>query len=164
LAIVRKVAQTLETDVILRPRPGGGCVFSVEITGAEPAAASEGRGGIRKARVRNGVRVLCVDNEPAILRGLRAVLERMGAEVFTARDAGEALAQPGRFDLALVDYHLDQEDGLSLQGPLSERVGRFVIVTADSSETLARRASDMGAELVQKPIRPEILQELLTTY
>ena len=164
LAIVRKVAQTLETDVILRPRPGGGCIFSVEITGAEPAAASEGRGGIRKARVRNGVRVLCVDNEPAILRGLRAVLERMGAEVFTARDAGEALAQPGRFDLALVDYHLDQEDGLSLQGPLSERVGRFVIVTADSSETLARRASDMGAELVQKPIRPEILQELLTTY
>ncbi|MGC8536294.1 MAG: hybrid sensor histidine kinase/response regulator, partial [Rhizomicrobium sp.] len=161
LAIVRKVAHTLGTEVSLRSRPRGGCVFSVEIARADPITVEQSRPVVRTAAVRKGLRILCVDNEPAVLRGLRAVLERLGAEVFTARDAEEALALEGYFDLALVDYHLDQGDGLSLQQQLSSQVARFVIVTADSSEEVTRRASAEGVELVRKPIRPEILHALL---
>jgi signal transduction histidine kinase len=161
LAIVRKVAQTLGTEVSLRPRPHGGCVFSVEIARADPVDVERSRPVVRNIAVRKGLRVLCVDNEPAVLRGLRAVLERLGAQVFTARDGEEALAHTGHFDLALVDYHLDQGDGLSLKQRLSAQVTRFVIVTADSSEAVTRQAAATGVELVRKPIRPEVLHELL---
>lgn len=161
LAIVRKVAQTLGTEVSLRPRAGGGCVFAVEIARADPVDVERSRPVARNITVRKGLRVLCVDNEPTVLRGLRAVLERLGAQVFTARDGDEALAHTGHFDLALVDYHLDQGDGLSLQQRLRAQVTRFVIVTADSSEAVTRRAAATGVELVRKPIRPEVLHELL---
>ena len=73
LTIVRKVAQTLGTDVSLRSRRGGGCVFSVAIPRAAPTALTEVRPDFRKNSVRTGLRILCVDNEPVILRGLRAL-------------------------------------------------------------------------------------------
>ncbi len=163
LAIVRKVVEILGEQVTLHSQVGRGSVFAVSIARAAPPASADVAAPSRSGVMRPGLRVLCVDNEPAILRGLSAVLQRLGAEVHTARNAAEAVALPGDFDLALVDYHLDHGDGLSLRAPLAGRVGRFVVVTADTSDVVAIRAAQAHAELVHKPIKPQVLKALLAS-
>lgn len=160
LAIVRKIAELLGETVQLRSTVGRGSVFAFSVAKGEIAPSAAAPAGPRAA-VPRGLRVLCIDNEPTILRGMRAVLERLGAEVTTASGRDAALACEGRFDLILADYHLDHGDGLGLHEALGSRTDRFVIVTADTSEALVRDAASAGVELVRKPIRPEVLRGLL---
>jgi DNA-binding response OmpR family regulator len=61
-----------------------------------------------------------------------------------------------------VDFHLSDCDGLDLLAPLRDRVRRFVVVTADTSEAISDRVAAAGVELVHKPIRPEALKALVT--
>jgi Na+/proline symporter/signal transduction histidine kinase len=163
LSIVAKIAEILGETVSLSSRPGRGAVFRVTVapaTGRASQVASLTSGPVVPAD-RKGLRVLCVDNEPAILKGLSAALARMNAEVVTASGREEALGSKGRFDLALVDFHLSDGDGLDLLGLLRDRVRRFVVVTADTSEAVSDRVAAAGVELVHKPIRPEALKALV---
>ena len=162
LAIVQRVVELLGEAVELKSVVGRGTVFCVSVAPAELDRTSAPRVVAASLANIRGVKVLCIDNEPAILRGMAAVLQRLGAEVKTARNEEEALLFEGPFDLALVDYHLDRSVGLDLHAPLKGRVRRFVIVTADTSEAVALEAARVGAELVQKPIKPEVLKGLLS--
>ena len=61
-------------------------------------------------------RILLVDDEPDVLSICERGLTRAGYEVRTASDASQArdhLAQE-RFDLAVLDIHMPNEDGISL--------------------------------------------------
>jgi CheY-like chemotaxis protein len=160
LAIVQRVAELLGARVELKSQLSRGSMFAVSIErGASQPVALPAAPDIAPSAA--GLRVLCVDNEPAILRGLSAVLKRMGAEVQVARNAQEAANMDGVFDLALVDYHLDEGDGLALRAPLKHRVRRFVVVTADTSIDVEAAITASGAELVRKPIKPQTLKGLL---
>ena len=164
LSIVAKIAEILGETVSLSSRPGRGTVFRVTVAPATGRASQVASLTAAPATPTDckGLRVLCVDNEPAILKGLSAALVRMNMDVVTASGRDEALAAAGRFDLALVDFHLSDGDGLDLLAPLRDRVRRFVVVTADTSETVADRVAAAGVELVHKPIRPEALKALVT--
>ena len=54
-----------------------------------------------------GKRILLVDDEPLILKGLKYTLEQEGYETDSAMDGEEALAKfdAGSFDLILLDYN-----------------------------------------------------------
>ena len=166
LAIVRRVASLLGHRLDLTSEPGRGSMFSVTAPRAvaveTPAAAppSSSRGASLK-----GLRVLCVDNEPTILSGLTALLERWGATVVTASDAAGALALPGPFDAALVDLHLgDGPDGLTVVDGLRARGVRAVaLITADADEALQARATAAGAVMMPKPVRPASLKAFLSS-
>ena len=161
LAIVSRVAELLGETIDLRSDVGRGTMFSVSLAKASRPIEATVDAKDSPSTKAHALRVLCVDNEPAILSGMSAVLGRLGADVCVARNAQEALALEGAFDLALVDYHLDRAVGLDLHTPLAGRVGRFVVVTADTSEAVAEEVARAGAEIVQKPIKPEILRNLL---
>ncbi|MBU2417691.1 MAG: response regulator, partial [Alphaproteobacteria bacterium] len=111
-----------------------------------------------------GLRVLCVDNEPAILEALTALLGRWGMTPVTAPDAAAALALAGPFDAALVDLHLgDGSDGLSLVADLRARgLGHIALITADADETVPARAAAAGAALMSKPVKPAALKAFLS--
>ena len=53
-------------------------------------------------------RILCIDDEPAILRLLEVVLQRSGHDVIKAADASQALAalRSGGIDAVLLDLGL----------------------------------------------------------
>jgi CheY-like chemotaxis protein len=55
-----------------------------------------------------GVRVLCVHNDGAILNGIEALLGQWGAQVLKARNSAEAaiLCDQSSIDTVLADYHL----------------------------------------------------------
>lgn len=165
LAIVRRVANLLGHQLDLRSEAGRGSTFSVTAPRAvaveTPMAATPkpAQGASLK-----GLRVLCVDNEPAILSGLTALLERWGATVATASDAAEALASSGPVDAALVDLHLGEgPDGLTVVAGLRARgVRSIALITADADEALQARAAAAGAVMMSKPVRPASLKAFLS--
>jgi hypothetical protein len=62
-----------------------------------------------------GLRVLCVDNDGAILDGMQALLGQWGVHVLKARNSAEAtvLCDQSGVDTVLADYHLgDGVDGI----------------------------------------------------
>jgi len=167
LAIVRKVASLLGHPLALRSEPGRGSTFAVSAPLADPIAApmeiAAPADGARTPLA--GLRVLCVDNEPAILEGLVALLQRWGMQPATAADAASALRLPGPFDAALIDLHLgDGADGLSVVTALRERgVDHVGLITADPDEELPARAAAAGATLMSKPVKPAALKAFLSS-
>lgn len=102
--------------------------------------------------------VLVVDDNPANVTLLRAILERAGLRHVRAfTDSREAVAsleqQP---DLALIDLHMPHLDGYALLERLVERAaGSYlptVVLTADASPEALRRALEAGAQdFITKP-------------
>ncbi|NCG19973.1 MAG: EAL domain-containing protein [Rhodobacterales bacterium] len=67
-------------------------------------------------------RILVVDDDPLVLRSVERALLRAGHKVFCASNREEALvfAKEVVLDLALVDYALGREDGLTVMGDLRD--------------------------------------------
>jgi CheY-like chemotaxis protein len=117
-----------------------------------------------------GLRVLCVDNDPEILDGMRALLGRWGATALTAATVDEALARLGDAgdtppDVLLVDYHLhDRLDGLGVIAELRRRARRDLpaaLLTGDGSDTLKHAAREFGCAVLTKPVKPASLRAWL---
>ena len=163
LAIVRRLAALLGHRLKLTSEPQSGSTFSVTLDRAEAGEAAVESPLRAPSRLRD-MTVLCVDNEPAILSGLTALLTRWGASALTSSDAAGALMLADRADAALVDLHLgDGADGLALIEQLRARgVGRIALVTADTGEDLRPRLQALGAHLMYKPVRPAALKAFLS--
>jgi len=103
------------------------------------------------------IRVLVVDDHPAVRTGMQAMLEREPdiVVVATAATGGEAHAmwpalEGEPVDVVLVDHHLPDEDGLSLCLWLTSRAPApaVVIASATADEALALPAAVAGASAV----------------
>jgi CheY-like chemotaxis protein len=113
--------------------------------------------------------VLVIDNEPAILEGMAAMLGGWGYRVAGARDAVEALAAIDRNfvpDLIVADYHLDRDEtGDNAIHQIRARLGRdlpAIVVTADRTPELRDRLVADGFTCITKPLKPAQLRALLS--
>jgi len=101
------------------------------------------------------VRVLLVDDEPAIARVLRPALQGHDFEVITASSGMEALRELGTFgpDLILLDLGLPDIDGVELAAEMRQRTGAPIIVlSVRDAERDKIAALDNGAnDYVTKP-------------
>jgi putative two-component system response regulator len=111
-------------------------------------------------------RILLVDDEPSILRGLQRVLsdDPSGWIVSTAGSVEAALAQLRRdaIDAVVTDVNMPHQDGFALLAEmrrLPEVKGiPVIVVTGLDEEDLKRRALEMGAiDLLNKPVHPQDL-------
>ena len=95
-----------------------------------------------------GARVLVVDDEPAIVRAIRANLERRGFRVDVATRGSEALERvQARPDVVLLDLGLPDVDGLELIADIREHTAAPIIVlSAREAEREKVRAFDLGAD------------------
>jgi two-component system KDP operon response regulator KdpE len=100
-------------------------------------------------------RILCVDDEPQLLRGLRVNLEARGYDVDTAADGAAALeaAASRRPDLVLLDLGLPDMDGIDvIRGLRAWGSMPIVILSARELEPDKIAALDAGADdYVTKP-------------
>jgi len=135
----------------------------------EPAVAPMAAPVATTAGDLRGLRVLCVDNDPAILEGMRQLLGRWGLQVWVAGDLPGAVAVISGEDVEVVlaDYHLGAgADGLALLAalrPLAARPFHGVLITADHGSALELAARAAGYPLLRKPLRPASLRALLAS-
>jgi two-component system nitrogen regulation response regulator NtrX len=114
-----------------------------------------------------GFALLVVDDDSAIRRQLRGVLEDEGHRVSEAANAAEGYAavERERFDAVLLDLRMPGEHGLDALLRLRERAPDTAVVIVSGEGTLenAVKAGQRGAfDFVEKPIRdPERLLETI---
>jgi two-component system KDP operon response regulator KdpE len=100
-------------------------------------------------------RILCVDDEPQLLRGMRVNLEARGYDVDTATDGAAALdaAAAHRPDLVLLDLGLPDMDGIDeIRGLRAWGTMPIVVLSARELEPDKIAALDAGADdYVTKP-------------
>ncbi|HEY1746122.1 MAG TPA: PAS domain-containing hybrid sensor histidine kinase/response regulator [Xanthobacteraceae bacterium] len=174
LSIVERIARVLDCEVILKSKFGRGSRFSVAIPVATAAVDKPALAvvpGRSAAGSLIGTSVLCIDNEPSILDGMRVLLSGWGCRVLTATDLTTALAtlagsgvEP---DGLLVDYHLDGGNGVGVITELRRRYGRdlpAILVTADRSVQVREEARAAGVQLLNKPVKPAALRALLAQW
>jgi CheY-like chemotaxis protein len=68
--------------------------------------------------------------------------------------------------MVLMDFHLNEENGLQLIGELRKLAGsRFpaALITAERSEEVQQAAEAAGVVYMRKPVRPAILRNVLAT-
>ena len=166
LSICQRIARTLDHPLRVHSRVGSGSLFSIRV----PVGVAARQRAIPETApapdVLAGLRVLCVDNDPEILDGMRALLGRWKAVALTASTVDEALAQLAeRPDVALVDYHLhDRLDGLGVIAELRRRARRDLpaaLLTGDGSDTLKHAAREYGCAVLTKPVKPASLRAFL---
>lgn len=171
LSIVRRIARLLGHQVFVRSRFGRGSAFSVElpVSTARPTARPSVPAPAIAPVARVGTRVLVIDNEQAILDGMRSLLEGWSCEVAVARGLADAMNAAGRQppDIVLADFHLDRgQTGIEAIGALRRRLGGTIpaaLLTADRSVELRQNISSMErCALLYKPVKPAKLRALMT--
>ncbi len=110
-----------------------------------------------------GPRILLVDDDPGVLKGLRGLLSDEGFLPLEARSAAEASrlldAPEGPPDLMLLDLRMPGETGLELLARLPRPLpAPVVVLSGEASPAEAVQALKLGAtDFVEKPPSPERL-------
>ena len=83
-------------------------------------------------------RILLVDDEPLIVKGLKYSLEQEGYETESAADGEEALARffGGQFDLILLDVMLPKMDGIEVCQRIREKSNVPIIMLTAKGEDM----------------------------
>lgn len=172
LSIVERIARVLEHPIALRSQPGIGSVFTLELplASAIPAAEASPQRPSGPGASLNGLTILVIDNEPAIIEGMKLLLTGWGCTVITAGDAEAALKavqQAGVTpDIALVDYHLDGGLGIDAVMTLRWKLGKLpaALITADRSQNVRDAAHAAEMVILNKPLKPAALRAMLAQW
>jgi len=170
LATVQRLCQLMGHPLEVKSQLGKGSVFSVTVPmGVAPNKAVTTGAGLRKGGLSKnliaGLKVLCIDNDRAILTGMEAVIGRWGCEVICCRSEAEvqvAVDSGGTPDVILVDYHLD--DGLTGIALSRDLLARWqvtlpcIVISADRSEEVKAEAHGHGFMFIQKPLKAAALR------
>jgi len=171
LSICQRISRLLGHRLDTRSDVGKGSMFSISM----PVSTSELTAAPARASIPGGtdptlagLTVLCVDNDPEILAGMRALLARWQVDTLLATTVDAALEHMANApDLLLVDYHLhDRLDGLQTLDLLRQGAPDCpgALLTADGSDELKRAARERGYRVLTKPVRPASLRAFLLAY
>jgi CheY-like chemotaxis protein len=148
----------------------GGSVFSVKVpiasainhTSAVTSATPLARTPIR------GALIVCIENDAAILDGMRTLLKAWDAEVIAVTEPDAAIAAieaaGGQVTGLLVDYHLDRGNGVAAIRDIRRRFGETIpaiLITADRSPHVRAAAREDNIAVLNKPVKPASLRALL---
>ena len=170
LSIVERIARILDHRVDVISSVGKGSQFAVEVPTTTLIAASSPmqQAPCVDRRQLAGISVLCIDNDPPILDGMETLLGGWGCHLSTATDLETAIAAIAGMeispDVLLVDYHLDQGNGLAAIDTLRSRLSTdipAILITADGSLRVRREADAYGVQVLNKPVKPAALRALL---
>jgi len=172
LAIVERMAKLLGTHVTVRSVVHRGSVFSLDL----PLGSRDRPARVNLADIAAGgankldLCVAVVDDETAILDGMRVLLENWGCRVLAAA-SGEELLQlldsaPQMPDLIVSDYRLREgENGIAVIRAIQAAYGvpiPGVLISGDTAPERLREAQESGFHLLHKPVSPAKLRLLIT--
>ena len=158
LAVVYGIVKEHLGDIKVYSEVGKGTTFKVYLPTMERPAETVSTGKVEDIKTGNE-RILLVDDEAAIARLEKQMLERLGYQVtsrISSLDALEAFkANPDRFDLVITDMTMPNMTGDQLAKEINAiRPGIPIIVCTGFSERInPEKAAAMGIRgLLMKPI------------
>jgi len=170
LAISKRVANQLNHKIDVRSWPDKGSCFSIEV----PVAHGSGRPrDTRESRPsmahRENLRVLLVDDDPAVLSSTRLFLEVCGFSVDTATCGPDALARmssnPNQTDIIVADFLLPQGDaGDRVIQEIRRKAGReipAILITGDVAHMQPNHPGLKNCRFLFKPVDPDDLVRLI---
>ena len=173
LSIVRRLAHVLDHRVAIDANRGGGSCFSVTVpvvAAINYTAAVTSATPLSKASMR-GAAIVCIENDPAILDGMRTLLQGWDATVLAAADPESAItaiaalvAGGAHLTGLLVDYHLDRGNGIAAIKEIRRRFGDTIpaiLITADRSLHVRDAARLEDIAVLNKPLKPASLRALV---
>jgi CheY-like chemotaxis protein len=118
--------------------------------------------------MRNGLRILTVEDETAVARLLALVLCGPRCKVTSAADGAEALAKiaasPRPYDIVITDHQMPQLTGLEFVRQLRAQdfAGKIVVLSAFLNEENVRGYQALGVDLMlAKPFDMEELRHAI---
>jgi CheY-like chemotaxis protein len=173
LSIVERLARMLKHPIALAATESGGSMFSVTVPVAKAVnytAAVTTATPLARAPI-SGAQIACIENDPAILDGMKTLLTAWGAEIIAvtepeaAIEAIEAIENAGgKLTGLLVDYHLDRGNGVAAIREIRRRFGETIpaiLITADRSPHVRAAAREDKIAVLNKPVKPASLRALL---
>ena len=173
LSIVERIAKVLDHAIDLKSEVGRGSHFWVDAplaieTRTVPFPTPARRSDMRQLA---DMTVLCIDNDRNILEGMQTLLGGWGCTVVVAPDLTAAHLRLHELALApdglLVDYHLDDSNGIDAVVDLRGRYGSHlpaILVTADRSPRVREEARVNLIKVLNKPLKPAALRALLAQW
>ncbi|MBX3597239.1 MAG: response regulator [Rhizobiaceae bacterium] len=173
LAIVWRMADTLGYRITLNSRLDEGTIFHLDIPSQLIVATEKAPSESETERSRNyglfGAKVLLIENDPDVATAMEALLQSWKCVVRTASTTEDAVGELKDTtwipDIVIADQHLDRGDlGSAAINGIRAWLGREVpalITTADPDPALVDAVTQLGAELLVKPIRPAQLRAML---
>ena len=162
LAIVRRLARLLGTEVTLRSRAGRGCCFAVEVPLASGAAPAPVAAAASASLV--GRHVLIVDDNFTLASALSRELGDRCCITAMAGDATQALAALAASpapEAGVLDYDLGPGlNGIALAEALERARGAafpLIIVTGSTDPQVIAALVATGRPFLTKPVEAEIL-------
>lgn len=169
LAIVRRYSAMLGHEIEIHSEDGQGAAFTIIVPkGDMGKTVVESRTPARGRRAAASGAALLIDNDPAILGGMTALLSGWGLEIVAAGcpdDPAILAALEDAPAILIADYHLD--DGLTGDAAicwLRERAAGdlpALVITADRSDEVKQQLSELGVPVLNKPVKPAQLRALL---
>ncbi|MEO6800603.1 MAG: hybrid sensor histidine kinase/response regulator [Rhodanobacter sp.] len=174
LSTVQRLAELLDTEVRLTSRVGRGSLFSFRLPEVNAGHRPEVLPTVQTVHLA-GMRVLVIDDEPAILAGIRYLLRSWGCEVATAEDREEALDAVSAWlqppDLVISDLRLrGGSSGLEVLAALDHYYARDrgtpfarLLITGETRSDRLREIQAAKIPVLYKPVSPEQLREAMMT-
>jgi two-component system, sensor histidine kinase len=172
LSIVRRMANALGHPISFTSVVGRGTIFHLEVPAAKTAFVETPIAPVEERPRGYGLfdtKVLLIEDEPDVQNAMTVLLERWQCTVRSAASTIQALEALGDTawipDIVIADQHLEGGDlGSVTIAAVRDYLKRDVpalIVTGDTSETVAEVARETGVELMRKPLKPAQLRALL---
>ncbi|MCD9029075.1 hybrid sensor histidine kinase/response regulator [Luteimonas sp. BDR2-5] len=173
LSTVRLLCNLLAIPITLRSRPGRGTLFTIEVPVADGVCRAARRALPERPLDVTGLRVLAIDDEPAILEGLEILLDSWGCDVRTASCGEDALRIARDWDRApdivVSDLQLGGgRNGLEVINALQHHYratggGGFarLLITGETKTERLREISAARIPVLYKPVTPEQLREAM---
>lgn len=170
LAIVERLAKLLDIKITLASEPGAGTEFTLRVpvgdrqqikpqNDLQSAAPHDGAGAL----------IMVIDNNPEVLRGMKAVLKSWHYKVLCVPNESKALraiALTGLIpDIMVSDYQLEHGvTGVEVLNSLSRKLDTAfdaIILTGDTSEECILDTHNNHYKILHKPVEPAKLRATL---
>ena len=166
LAISHSIVARLGGELVLEATPGGGATFRIVLPpGLEPSAPVRDVMELPKGASQRG-RVLIVDDEPTLLRGIARLLaaDHDVVSLGDSREALQVLTDNGEsFDVIFSDILMPYVTGIELYRAIAARTPevaeRFVFMTGDVvREDIRTFLAEVSNERLEKPFSSQNLR------